>query len=50
MYCDLLSGDSILAKCFTGWYEAVPMLVIISPSGRPSTVPFTNILYFLAVS
>ena len=38
VYSDILRGDKTLAKYFVSWYDAVLMLEIIDPIGRPSTV------------
>lgn len=49
VYSDLLNGDSIFAKYFARWYEAIPVMEIIGRNGWSSRVPFTGILFFLAV-
>ena len=43
LYSDVLNADSILAKYFAGWFEAVPIFKIIACKGKSLTVPFTGI-------
>ena len=49
VYSNLLSGESNLARCLVGWYDAVPILDIVGRIEIYSIVPVGLGLCFLAV-